>query len=294
MPFRLTMQSVFRFLARWPLPVLHAVGWCLGWLAWLLAPSYRRRWFHNTALAGVRGRARWASVGEAGKQVAELPRLWFGTPVPIGWEGAAHVEAALRRGQGILFLTPHLGCFEITAQAYAERFGRPGVAASAMPAKPITVLFRPPRKAWAAKVLRSARERPGLATAPTTLAGVRQLIQALKQSDAVGLLPDQVPPEGLGVWAPFFGEPAYTMTLSVRFARTPGTQVLFIWGERKPWGRGFVVHVQPWHEVVDAPLSDDMVTAATQVNQAMERLVRRRPDQYLWGYARYKAPRKGL
>jgi KDO2-lipid IV(A) lauroyltransferase len=283
------MLSVFKFLARWPLPLLHSVGWGLGWLAWLLAPSYRRRWFHNTALAGVRGRARWASIGEAGKQVAELPRLWFGAPVPTGWEGASHVEAALRHDQGILLLTPHLGCFEITAQAYAARFGDAAVEG----AQPITVLFRPPRKAWAAEVLRTARERPGLATAPTTLAGVRQLIQALKQHQTVGLLPDQVPPEGLGVWAPFFGEPAYTMTLSVRFARTPGTQVLFIWGERLSWGRGFVVHVQPWHEVVGEPLADDMTQAATQINRAMERMVLRQPDQYLWGYARYKAPRKG-
>lgn len=288
------MLSVFRFLARWPLPLLHAVGWGLGWLAWLLAPDYRRRWFRHTALAGVRGRVRWASVGEAGKQVAELPRLWFGAPVPTGWEGAAHVEAALRHGQGILFLTPHLGCFEITAQAYAQRFGQAVEPTSGTQAQPITVLFRPPRKAWAAEVLRTARERPGLATAPTTLAGVRQLIQALKQGQTVGLLPDQVPPEGLGVWAPFFGEPAYTMTLSVRFARTPGTQVLFIWGERKPWGRGYVVHVQPWDEVVAEPLADDMVQAAAQINQAMERMVLRQPDQYLWGYARYKVPRKGL
>lgn len=287
------MLSVFRFLARWPLPVLHAVGWCLGWLAWLLAPDYRRRWRHNTALAGVRGRARWASVGEAGKQVAELPRLWFGRSVPVGWEGAAHVEAALRHGQGILFLTPHLGCFEITAQAYAERFGQPGANASALPAQPVTVLFRPPRKAWLAEVLRSARERPGLATAPATLAGVRQLMQALKRGETVGLLPDQVPPEGLGVWAPYFGQPAYTMTLSVRFARTPGTQVLLIWGERLSWGRGFVVHVHPWQDVMGEPLADDMLQAATQVNRAMEHLVRCQPAQYLWGYARYKSPRQG-
>jgi Kdo2-lipid IVA lauroyltransferase/acyltransferase len=282
------MRLLFRFLAAWPLPLLHAVGWCLGWLAWLLAPAYRRRWFRHTALAGVCGRARWASVGEAGKQVAELPRLWFGRPVRMGWEGAAHVEAALAQGHGLLFLTPHLGCFEITAQAYAHRFGQ----GQGQMVKPMTVLFRPPRKVWAAEILRSARERPGLATAPTSLAGVRQLIQALKRGETVGLLPDQVPPEGLGVWAPFFGEPAYTMTLSVRFARTPGTQVMLIWGERLSWGRGFLVHVQPWQGLMPAPLADDMLAAATQINQAMEKMVLRKPAQYLWGYARYKVPRK--
>lgn len=282
------MLFLFKFLGRWPLPVLHLMGVLGGWLAWLLLPGYRRRWAENTALAGVQGWARWASIGEAGKQVAELPRLWFGAPVPVGWEGGAHIQAALHHGQGMLFLTPHLGCFEITAQAYAQRFG----AVPAQP-RPMTVLFRPPRKAWAAHVLATARERPGLATAPATLSGVRQLVQALRQGEAVGLLPDQVPPDGLGVWAPFFGRPAYTMTLSVRFARTPGTQVLLAWGERLSWGRGYVVHVHPWHEVMAEPLADDATVAAGQINRAMEVLVRLKPEQYLWGYARYKSPRKG-
>jgi KDO2-lipid IV(A) lauroyltransferase len=58
----------------------------------------------------------------------------------------------------------------------------------------------------------AARQRPGLQTAPTNLSGVKQLIKALKKGEAVGLLPDQVPPRGMGVMAPFFGREAYTMT----------------------------------------------------------------------------------
>jgi len=282
------MLRLFKWLARWPLSLLHALGWLGGWLTWLAVPAYRHRWQDHTLLAGLRGWARWASVGEAGKQVAELPRLWFGAPVSVQWQGAAHIESALREGRGMLFLTPHLGCFEITAQAYAERFGSAAGAAN----QPMTVLFRPARKAWAAEVLEQARARPGLATAPATLAGVRQLVQALRDGQAVGLLPDQVPPEGLGVWAPFFGRQAYTMTLSLRFARTPGTQVLLAWGERLPWGRGFVVHVHPWEELMPEPLLADNTLAAAQVNRAMEVLVQRCPQQYLWAYARYKAPRK--
>ncbi|MEY5098222.1 MAG: hypothetical protein RJA36_941 [Pseudomonadota bacterium] len=281
------MKTVFLWLAAWPLPLLHALGWAAGWLTWLASPAYRRRWRDNTRQAGLRGYARWASVGEAGKQVAELPRLWFGAPVAVRWDGAQHVEAALAQGSGMLFLTPHMGCFEVTAQAYAQRYG---VAASGA-GKPMTVLFRPPRQAWLHEVLERARSRPGLAAAPTTLAGVRQLIQALKNGEAVGLLPDQVPPKGLGVWAPFFGRPAYTKTLSARFARTPRPPGLLAGGERLGWGRGFVVHVQPFADLVPEPLADDAVAAATQVNRAMEALVARCPQQYLWGYARYKAPK---
>jgi KDO2-lipid IV(A) lauroyltransferase len=238
-------------------------------------------------LAGLSWRERWLSVGEAGKQITELPRLWFGPPVRVGWQGAAHIEAALQHKQGLLFLTPHMGCFEVTAQAYADRFGHQGADA-----QPMTVLFRPPRDPKLLPLLEAARKRPGLLTAPTTLRGVRQLAVALKAGQAVGLLPDQVPPEGLGVWVPFFDEPAYTMTLSARLAQVPGTQVLLAWGERLPWGRGFVVHVQTWQEVMGAPMDLRADEAAAQVNTAMERIVAQKPEQYLWGYPRYKQPRK--
>ena len=103
------------------------------------------------------------------------------------------------------------------------------------------------------------------------------------------MLPDQVPPEGQGVWAPFFGREAYTMTLAARLAAQTGAEVVLAWGERLSWGRGFVIHV----EQLDCPLSADIGAATLQINLAMEALVRKMPQQYLWGYHRYKAPRAG-
>ena len=149
------------------------------------------------------------------------------------------------------------------------------------------MLFRPSRQEWLRDLVQAARTRPGLETAPTTLAGVKQLVKALRSGGAVGLLPDQVPPEGQGVWATFFGKPAYTMTLSTRLAQTSRTVVLLAWGERLAWGRGYVVHVRP----LPAPLPSDPLQACTALNAAMEALIRNCPQQYLWGYARYKAPR---
>jgi KDO2-lipid IV(A) lauroyltransferase len=134
----------------------------------------------------------------------------------------------------------------------------------------------------------TARGRANLATAPTTLAGVRQMLKALRAGEAVGLLPDQVPPAGLGVWAPFFGRPAYTMTLSTRLALQTGATVLLAWGERLSWGRGYRLHFRPWPL---GAIAQDAATAAAQVNAAMEVLIRECPQQYLWGYARYKQPR---
>lgn len=270
------IHSLFRAFSLLPLPVLHALGWVLGWASFLLSSRYRRRLLAHARQAGYSSGVALRSVGEAGKLVAELPRLWLGRAVRVEWDGAEHIGAAQADGAGTLFLTPHLGCFEITAQAYARRFGA---------RHPMTVLFRPARQAALRDLVAGARRRPGLHTAPTTLAGVKQLIKALKAGDAVGLLPDQVPPEGQGVWAPFFGHDAYTMTLSARLAQAGRTQVLVSWGERLSWGRGYRVHVRAF-----GPLASDPVQAAGQINRAMELLVRECPTQYLWSYDRYKTP----
>ena len=279
------MLTLFRWLSRWPLWLLHALGGVAGWASYLLSPGYRRRFRANAAQAGVDGALARPAIAEAGRMLFELPWLWMRPATRrilplIRWDGAELIDAAQRDGRGILFLTPHMGSFEVTAQAYAERF--------AAQHGPITVLYRPARKAWLRELVDTARARPGLATAPATLAGVRQMIRALRRGEAVGLLPDQVPPDEMGVWAPFFGKPAYTMTLAARLAQQSGALPLLAWGERLPLGRGFVVHL----EALDAPLPVSQAESAAAVNRAMEHLIRRRPQQYLWGYDRYKRPRR--
>lgn len=258
--------------------MLHFLGAVLGWVAFLASPTYRRRFVANAAQAGYRFSEVRRAVAQSGKLVAEVPRLWFGAPPRIVWDGAEAIEAARAQGRGIVFLTPHLGCFEVTAQAYAGRFG------------PITVLYRPARKPWLRELVATARGRANLAAAPTTLAGVRQMLRALKADEAVGLLPDQVPPNGLGVWAPFFGRDAYTMTLPSRLVHQTGAALLVAWGERLSFGRGYCVHVRPWQ----GELAPDAAAAAAQINAQMEALVRAGASQYLWGYARYKQPREEL
>lgn len=263
-----------------PLPLLHVLGSALGWLTFLASPRYRRRLFAHARQAAFPRSVALSSVAESGKLVAELPRLWLGRPVHVEWDGVAHIEEAMAHGDGLLYLTPHLGCFEVTAQIVAQHFGA---------RMPITVLYRPSRQPWLRELM-EARSRPGLHTAPTTLAGVKQLIKALKQRQAVGLLPDQVPPAGQGVWAPFFGRKAYTMTLSARLAQTAGARMVLIWGERLSWGRGYRIRVRPFRADIDGRLAPDAEGAARQINQAMESLVKECPSQYLWSYDRYKAP----
>lgn len=271
------MVFLFRLSSRLPLRLVHAVGAALGWLTYLVSPTYRRHLRENMAQAGITPALRGEAVMEAGKQMLELPRIWL-RPLEdvkaqmvevIGWE---HVEAAQRAGKGILFLTPHLGCFEITAQYYAA-FGD------------ITVLYRPPRQAALQAMIEEGRKRERLHLAPADLSGVRSLIKALKRGEAVGMLPDQAPKVGEGAWLDFFGRPAYTMTLAARLTET-GAATILAWAERLPAGRGYRLHLRP-------PLSaleGDTLARAGQINREIEALVRECPGQYLWGYNRYKRP----
>jgi KDO2-lipid IV(A) lauroyltransferase len=268
------VKTLFRVLALLPLAPLHMLGVVVGWCSFLLSGSYRRRFLENARQAGYAFGDVRAAVAESGKLALETARLWFGAPLRIEWEGAELIAAARASGRGILFLTPHLGCFEAAAQGYARDFGR------------ITVLYRPARKRWLRELVDTARARANLAAVPTTMAGVKALLRALKAGEAVGLLPDQVPPQGLGSWAPFFGKPAYTMTLPARLARQANAQVLLAWGERLALGRGYRVRIRAWEEA----LAEDPAQAAAQLNRRMEALVRECPAQYLWGYARYKQP----
>ncbi len=281
------MYALAQWISRRPLWLLHGLGAAIGWLAYGLSPTYRARFKGNVRQAGVTVAAARPAIAEAGRLLLEMPYLWLRPAArPIVPEptliGAELVEAAYARGRGIVFLTPHMGCFEITAQAIAQRF--------AATHGPITVLYRPARKAALRDLMDNTRARPGLATAPATLAGVRLLIRALRRDEAVGLLPDQVPPDGMGVWAPFFGKPAYTMTLAARLVQQTGAVPLLVWGERLPAGRGFNVHFLPFDEALPAD-PQAQVEAASVVNRAMERLILQRPGQYLWGYHRYKQPR---
>ena len=272
----------FRFFSHWPLWALHAIGQIAGWLAWLFSKTYRQRFLANVKTAGLGFYEAVGAVGQAGAMSTELPHLWMGNSPAVHWaEGALNcVEKAYAPGRGVLFLTPHLGCFEVSAQAvsasFSQKYG------------PLTVLFRPARKEGLGRVMGASRARPGLETAPTTLAGVRQMIKALRAGRSVGLLPDQVPPQGMGQWTPFFGKPAYTMTLAARLALQTGAQLILIWGERLPWGQGYRIHASEL-ETQDTEGVDALVL---QINQAMEGLILSRPDQYLWGYARYKQPRQ--
>lgn len=269
-------KSFFRLFALLPLGALHRFGALLGRLTYVSSRQYAARTRENLRQAGMSSDMLPAVIVETGKSIAELPWIWrrpYGEVLGKVREcvGIEHIEAAQARGQGIIFLTPHLGCFEISALYAAQRM-------------PITVLYRPPKLGWLEGVMRAGRERGQAKLARADVSGVRLLYKALKRGEAIGLLPDQVPSRGEGEWAEFFGRPAYTMTLVGRLAQSSGATVLIAYSERLPHGQGYVIHVEPL-------TLDFLQPVPQQINAALERTIRACPAQYLWSYNRYKIPR---
>jgi KDO2-lipid IV(A) lauroyltransferase len=272
---------LFDAAARLPLRVLHAAGGLLGRLMYALDRKYGGRLRENLAHeyegkpeAEFR-RVLAANVREMGKSLCELPFVWRRPLDEVlgkvrACHGLEHLEAARQSGKGVIFLTPHLGCFEIVSLYLAARM-------------PITIMYRPPKLAWLDGVMRAGRMRGQTALARTDVSGVRAMFKALKRGEAIGLLPDQVPGNGEGEWAEFFGRPAYTMTLVGRLAESSGAAVLMSYGERLPRGAGYAIHFTPM-----AFAGDQAV--ARQLNAVLERVIRERPEQYLWSYNRYKVP----
>lgn len=272
------LVAVLRLLARVPLRGWHGVGAVVGWLVYASSPTYRARLKENLFASGVcvgEGACRRLlrqAIAEAGKGVTELVTVWFGRDEKVAGLVACHtwhvVEAAQRGGRGIIFLTPHLGCFEISSLYGAQRLA-------------ITALYRPPKLRWLEPLMLAGRQRWRATLAPADLRGVRALYRALRRGEAVGLLPDQAPGAGEGAWADFFGRPAYTMTLVQRLQKATGAAVVMAFAERLPREGGYLLHL----EAVPAENLDE-----TALNAAVERIVRRCPAQYLWSYNRYKIP----
>ena len=275
------MLNLFaKFLAQFSLPTIHYLGAGLGWLIHFFTPVNAKVQRANLLQSGLANDNLEAiikqNIAESGKGLLETLAIWQKPEAELlamvknvhNWH---IVEAALKAGKGIIFLTPHLGCFEITSIYYGSK-------------NLITVLFRPPKLKWLQALMDAGRSRTGVSLAEANAGGVRKLMQALKRGEAIGILPDQIPKAGEGEWADFFGKPAYTMTLACKLAEKTGATVIMAFGERLANGAGYDIHLTRIESIATAGL----------LNKAIEAQVAKLPSQYLWRYDRYKQRRYAL
>lgn len=273
--------AIVELVARLPMAWFHRVGNVFGWLMYVFSPSDARCLRDNLRAAGVFSNEQGYRellrevIAHTGNTAAEWLKVWFAPHAEIdrlvieshGW---SLVEDARRGGKGVIFLMPHLGAFQVAMRYIAQRL-------------PLTALHRPPRQRWLNPIVMAGSKRSQLALAPTNLKGVEALMRALRRGEAVALPADQAPNSRGGIWADFFGRPAYTTTLPRKLQRATGAVILTAFAERLPRGEGFCLEI-------DKVPTENLDEAA--LNRVIEGLVRSCPGQYLWSYNRYKIPRQ--
>jgi len=185
-----------------------------------------------------------ASIAEQGKSISEMAVAWTAPVAHLyelvrsctGWE---HVDEAKAQQRPVIFVTPHLGCYDIAGRYLESRI-------------PVTALYRPPKQKWLEPVMQQGRVRGEGSTAAADAGRRSRAAEDAEIRRQHHHSSDQVPaPDqgGDGVWADFFGRPAYTMTLLPRLAQSArATVIVFFFAERLPRGRGYHVHIEPMHE----------------------------------------------
>lgn len=274
---------LLRAFAALPLPLAHGLGTIMGWGLILIPNELRRISRINIPLClpeldpTQQRRLLHASLLEAGRTMSEAGALWL-WPAPRllslveTVSGEQQLRAAMESGKGAILAVPHLGAWEMIGLYCSRHY-------------PMTSLYRPPRLAEMDQVVRRGRERLGARLVPVDAGGVRALYQTLGRGELVGILPDQEPGAGNGIFAPLFGVRANTMVLLSRLAIKTGAPVIFGYAERLPHGRGYHLHFLPAPATINAQPLEASVAA---MNQMVEKLIRQQPEQYQWGYKRFR------
>jgi len=282
------MQAIFIKLilylcAYLPLPVLHGIGMCIGWIMAHTQNRSRQTSEINIGLcfpelsAAERRRLVHRSLLETGKTIIETSALWLRNGKSTlrlirEVEGSELVDRALQDGKGVILATPHLGAWEGAGLYCAHKYN-------------ITCLYRPLKITGLEHLVKQARSRLGGNYVPANARGIRTLYVTLERGGAVAMLPDQEPQKGTGIFAPFFGIPTYSMVFLGRLAAKTGAPVIFTWCERLPLGRGYRLH---FRQTPAAFQSANIAEAVTAINLAIEQIVRECPTQYQWSYRRFR------
>lgn len=276
------MRVLFHLLAWMPLLVLQGLGRFVGWLLWVTHSGRRKVALRNLQLCmpdlseAKRTRIARESITNEITTYIETARVWLGPGASVKnavreWRGISALDRAFAKGKGVILLTLHQGAFEAVAIPMSANY-------------PFYGLYKPQKGAINDLSL-IGRCRFGGRMVKAE-AGVRKAaLPLLTQHFGVYYMPDHDPPEGRGIYVPFMGVLAHTPTLIARMVQESGSPVVFMFGERLPWARGYIAH---YFDAPEAIYDADVTVSTAAMNQGLEQCVRACPDQYWWGYKRFR------
>ncbi len=277
------MIIIFKFFGKLPLSFLRSAGFIFSWIFWFLSKKYRFKFKMNWGIAKkhsaplMEKASLTTAVGRACMFVFELPKIWCDKNIKekIELVGFESLELLLSQGKGLICLSPHLGSFELVPRIFPKKI-------------PVSILYRPSKNKFFEELFTVLRPDKNIKMVEPNFSGVKKLLVALKKGEIVGLLPDQVPPLKYGIAEFFFGKPAYTMTLASKLILMTGAPVVWVSVRHKK--NGWQVTIKQWSLLKK---SENMTREMTKaINEKIEELIVKEPENYFWGYDRYKTPKK--
>ena len=273
------MNIVLKVFFSLPLIAIHLFGCLLGLLMYLLDAKFRERTVKHISQSHiVSGKIATknliiSNAMHIGMALMESFSIWFASnarikSLVVRTKNWGLIEKLKQKNKGVIFLTPHIGSFEITAQYYGLF-------------SPIKVMYKPTGRKWINQLIYQGRNKNFVTPVNIELGGMKQILKALKNGEAVGILPDQVPPEGHGEWSSFFNQKVYTMTLVQKLHTLTKAPIIFAMGRRLKIGTGFEIELFEFKGSV----------TAKKIDECIETIVKTSPEQYLWNYRRYKLPK---
>jgi len=275
-----------QLLRRLPRALARVVAIAMGMLVYFLYPRLRRVGMRNLELCfpekslAERKRILCGVYVSLGRQLAEVPRFPDYTAENVGriadYEGLENFLAAERRGKGVLFLTAHMGGWEIGSLAHSI-YGHP-----------LHAVMRPLDNPYLDRLTRFLRTCHGNWVIDKN-EFARGVLGALRRGETVGVLMDTNMTQSEGIFVDFFGRPACTTTSIARLALRTGAEIVpafTVWDAKA--GK-YHIHFEPSVEPTQTgDLEVDVAATTAECNRVLERMIRRYPDQWLWVHRRWK------
>jgi len=217
------------------------------------------------------------SMKQNGKLLPEFLVAWFGDRQQIENEisdigGREIIDQFMANGDPVIIAAPHIGNWELMGQWIQINY-------------PMVALYASSKIPQIDQLVFNARSRFGGKLYSTDSKGILNLLRSLRKGKLTVVLPDQVPKQGSGIYVPFFGKPAYTMTLLNKFVQKSKAQLVFGYCVPRDNHQGFDIKFE--RPTFDSFESDPAIFNLA-MNRQIEAIIKRYPEQYVWDYKRFK------
>jgi len=276
-------RAVLLLMGRLPFGLAQCLGALMGWCLWIFPTRTKQTSTVNVEKCFPQQSIQWKatlikrSLIQAGVTLAETAPLWIqpgekSLALIKQVEGLELFEAAQKRGKGVVFIGGHFGSWELSLYWLTKRTY-------------LTGMYQPPKYESIDDIIYKARGQFNCNLVPTNSVGVKAYMEAIRNKEVMYVLPDQEPGVKSGEFVPFFAVNALSNSLIPRLVSGKDIPVLTLSCIRLGIGKGFKIKIT---EADPAIQDKNPLVGIRGLNKTLEDIILVAPEQYQWGYKRFK------